>query len=1020
MKLEFTEAAALSLNLYGGGVGSNTPDVAPTISSTPSPEFTEGTAGTYDMTQHVTDDGLSPVTYSLSVALPSGLTFDSATGILTYDGLGADIYSEHQLTATDGAGSAQSDIFGLQITAVTGDTDLTGLGTFVDSAAAGGGDGTVGSPFNTLPTGLGVSGNVYIKAGSDFDLNDGQPWGIDWSGISGNRALITAYYMDGGTPKYIYEGAGAFQQTLPKIHGISVDGSGLKRYQIRVENQDYVAIEYVDLSGDVPGASSDVRSYVLFDDCNYCILRQSKISNGSGWEGVVITGGSNNKIQYNQSLEHGSYNVGGGQPDYGDTLGILAGSTQNLVEWNDFRKAGHTLVNVESSNNLIRYNTLDQDRAGGLGNHVLELRVLNGQVGRNVVEYNVIKGAYISADDANPQLMKVYGNQNIVRFNTVAGGNGRAFQTQISGTQFAAASENAIYNNDVISYGLGSSTASAEAWRISDVGLTGYTAYGGLFFNNYIGDNNGGVNYFRTALVNNLESGADAWNFFEVKGNAFADSAVTVQSSAGSYSLATAEASFSSTFASNALSANKASSGGVALALTTNAGTGVTIGVDNPFCFSDGNGVPALQGDSININGTVRTVASINYAASTITVDSSLTWTSGVPVNMDVMLSGTDVARGVPAGITPGAGANASRIEAILLRDSRTVPLAYNMPADPVTTSVINVPADMSFASAVQVSGAQIIVAAGYSGAGYRGAWGSDLDIVMDNTAIITSRCTAEGAERVRWTGGNVIAGQDGSGVESNLLAFVQPRDWLIDNVVFRGADHQSLIRLDIVYNTLPGNAGHVERMAFINTTLDLQSAVGDQTRWPIVALYPYDGTEHEDVILANVRSNCDGPGGQVTRLMSVNRLVAVDSYMRNNGEGDRSGFRMHESVRDPYFHSIITVGLNNWANTGGQTDPNNVIDADITNWHVYNGVAAYGAFSYSGVGVTNSGLLRDSTVHSSNASISPPFSGMTSYGDMTNDGGNQTVVWDGTLGSIDFDIGIPGKTLLSHYGADH
>ena len=90
-------------------------DLPPTITSTPAPIFTEGIADSYDMTQHVVDDGLSPVVYTLSNILPNGLVFFSDTGILTYDGIADLTVSSHQLTATDAVGSAQSDLFNISV-----------------------------------------------------------------------------------------------------------------------------------------------------------------------------------------------------------------------------------------------------------------------------------------------------------------------------------------------------------------------------------------------------------------------------------------------------------------------------------------------------------------------------------------------------------------------------------------------------------------------------------------------------------------------------------------------------------------------------------------------------------------------------------------------------------------------------------------------------------------------------------------------------------------------------------------
>ena len=63
-------------------------DQPPIILTTPTPIFYYGFPDSYDMTNDVSDDGQSPVTYALSSTLPPWMSFDTNTGILTYDGTG--------------------------------------------------------------------------------------------------------------------------------------------------------------------------------------------------------------------------------------------------------------------------------------------------------------------------------------------------------------------------------------------------------------------------------------------------------------------------------------------------------------------------------------------------------------------------------------------------------------------------------------------------------------------------------------------------------------------------------------------------------------------------------------------------------------------------------------------------------------------------------------------------------------------------------------------------------------------
>lgn len=82
-------AVGLVSSQSGSGAVQLILDLPPVISSLPAPVFTAGIPASYDMKQHVTDDGYSTVSYLLSGTLPVGITFNPTTGILSYDGAGS-------------------------------------------------------------------------------------------------------------------------------------------------------------------------------------------------------------------------------------------------------------------------------------------------------------------------------------------------------------------------------------------------------------------------------------------------------------------------------------------------------------------------------------------------------------------------------------------------------------------------------------------------------------------------------------------------------------------------------------------------------------------------------------------------------------------------------------------------------------------------------------------------------------------------------------------------------------------
>jgi hypothetical protein len=90
------------------------PNLPPVIESLPTPLFIEGTAGSYDMSQHVSDPDGNPLTLTLNGTLPQGLAWTAPN--LTYDGLGpAALSAGHTLTADDGSLQTTSGEFSVEV-----------------------------------------------------------------------------------------------------------------------------------------------------------------------------------------------------------------------------------------------------------------------------------------------------------------------------------------------------------------------------------------------------------------------------------------------------------------------------------------------------------------------------------------------------------------------------------------------------------------------------------------------------------------------------------------------------------------------------------------------------------------------------------------------------------------------------------------------------------------------------------------------------------------------------------------
>ncbi len=292
-------------------------DEPPTITSTPSPSFTEGTGETYDMSQHVSDDGLSPLVYSLSNPLPQGLSFNSDTGILTYDGVSGASVSSHELIATDSAGADRSDFFNIEIVALTQPDFIV---------AASGGDFT--------------NFNAAVAAASPGDIIEGQaatPGGTfedtvallaNNSGTSGNNIVIRGRAGD----------------TI-KISGVG--GSGGNAYNARL-NGDYLEFgQHILCEGTgSPDQSNVGRSVFVAGDNNIVWANCTRANVHAVW----IDGGSNTVVRGGYQYIIGTLEKDNGT-DGGD--GIENQTTGNLTVYERVGACGgHGLMGVQNTGDV--------------------------------------------------------------------------------------------------------------------------------------------------------------------------------------------------------------------------------------------------------------------------------------------------------------------------------------------------------------------------------------------------------------------------------------------------------------------------------------------------------------------------------------------------------------------------------------------------------------------------------------------------------------------------------------------
>ncbi len=178
----------------------NTP---PTVLSTPAPSaFTEGTSASYDMSQHIRW-GTITGTFSLTGSMGGGLSFDTSTGLLSYDGQGAASDTSHQLQADDGVNvPVQSNVFFITVNALVGDppniTGPYGYNVNNDGTQIVGGRGLAPRFYTNLN--VGGAGSLAELLASDT----GGPILPEITGVIDCTAVGTKHKVQGAGNKTLY------------------------------------------------------------------------------------------------------------------------------------------------------------------------------------------------------------------------------------------------------------------------------------------------------------------------------------------------------------------------------------------------------------------------------------------------------------------------------------------------------------------------------------------------------------------------------------------------------------------------------------------------------------------------------------------------------------------------------------------------------------------------------------------------------------------------------------------------
>ncbi len=497
------------------------------------------------------------------------------------------------------------------------------------------------------PHPLTLEGGVYyVDQATGNDANPGtlsQPWKTI---TKANQTLLA-----GDT---VYIKAGTYSNAIVPARS----GTSTQRITYRNFGTDVVTI-----AGIMDGISLNGKSYItvqginfhslyrfmfLQNGANHNIIAYCNFDQGSSagaWSGSRISLSSqHNWIHHCRFSKYGYYDADdhGCVLDIGSEEGRTDATRYNLIEDNTFFHGGHHVVGVYGMYNVLRRNyvhnepwsmgTAASDRGAVLyGNRNLSFGGYSENGGRNLLENNQIAYSADPSDNNGASGAALNSSHNIVRFNRFYHNISAGLSMSLTSSYLQSIFSNAVYNNtffhngfnpydptDHMSSGIGFGIYSGSL-VIRDNVLKNNLLYGHRIpFGEY------NINTPDRKGIMAVQIFAHNWNG-DVQGDPkFVSASLTLGDPADH---TTPDLHLQST--SPCIDA-----GGALTSVTSASGSGTSFVVENANYFMDGWGI--VEGDLIQLLGSAQRarVLAVDYTSKTLTVDRSLSWTSGQGVSL--------------------------------------------------------------------------------------------------------------------------------------------------------------------------------------------------------------------------------------------------------------------------------------------------------------------------------------------------------------------------------------------------
>lgn len=450
------------------------------------------------------------------------------------------------------------------------------------------------------PTNTGISGSPIIYS----NFNDEE---VEFVGASSSSRAVDLDSEYGTVRSYI------------KVHGINFSNFGTHMW---IRKGDYNEISYCTFDGMYGNTPYSWRGSTIYRGATYNHVHDCTFTNYGSFtpndESVVF--------------------------ELGNEAANDDGTSFNLIEDNEFGRAGHHVIGINGHHNVIRNNYIHNEPwseydGTNYGNRAFFMVGHDGDDERNLVEGNRIAYASGCADNeiggSGGTLASRY---NIIRKNMIYQNGIYGFIIKVYSGQ-GTSINNHIYNN-VFWYNGYTETESQKDWFHNQythaiLVTESDNARDNRIKNNIFWDHPNLTNSSE-AVINwssvapTMQELSDNWKgtsdpkFVNISGTPDPDK----------------ETQFSFYLHSDSPCIDN---GGFLTTITSANGSGTQFVVDNAGYFMDGWGI--IEGDTIQLEGQsdTATITTVNYDTNTITVDTSLTWTQGLGISLEYNGTAPDI-----------------------------------------------------------------------------------------------------------------------------------------------------------------------------------------------------------------------------------------------------------------------------------------------------------------------------------------------------------------------------------------